>query len=517
MRRIPKVWVALFSVLLCFATPAHAYYGESSYATGLFALLVLINEVFWIGTLLFIIFSPLSRKNFHGVIWLTIGIATIAFYLADSPLFFISYFAPMVQFVWVVIELWREPAMAPYNAKVVETLTYKREDAPAYSKWIFWILMLVAQAAALLGFVELADMSQWVIQTSRDASMFVWGNRWNLFWIAAIGFFIVFLIWWRFRLVKLKLFLPLAIFLGLNLFVGWFNVGLMFRPQNEAEFVRHDVASAQLKDSDEVSVVDINGDARAYPDIYLVQPHVAGSIVGGQEVAMTYCGLTHLAHAYEPRINNRTLDMGVFTQLENNLVLFDYDQNRPIQQIWGHAEGNTEEAMRDIPGFRMSYGNYKKLYPTGLVFWYPVPSLLENPVRHLWDSFTRWFLIEAVNYQHTKEDPVFPTVSLKDTRLESKEKVYALRGRFNQHAFTRDYLIEKGDTLAEVDGREVRLVYFEEYDSVMAFNSDGYRGAISPLGETEDGRKLEREPTLMSQIFWIVWANFYPETTMNGS
>ncbi len=96
----------------------------------------------------------------------------------------------------------------------------------------------------------------------------------------------------------------------------------MYRSQRRnAEFVSFSVADKVLEDSDEVIVVEINGDARAYPDLFITQPHVVGDVIGGEEIAMTYCGLSHLGMAYSPYLDGRRLDLKVMSQIENNLYM----------------------------------------------------------------------------------------------------------------------------------------------------------------------------------------------------
>ena len=41
----------------------------------------------------------------------------------------------------------------------------------------FWLAMIVAQAAAFVIFKDLADISQWLVQSSREFTMTVWYNR----------------------------------------------------------------------------------------------------------------------------------------------------------------------------------------------------------------------------------------------------------------------------------------------------------------------------------------------------
>jgi uncharacterized protein DUF3179 len=228
---------------------------------------------------------------------------------------------------------------------------------------------------------------------------------------------------------------------------------------------------------------------------------------------MTHCGLTHLSMAYEPLINGQEVDLKVFTQLANNLVLYDTVTDEPIQQLSGIAE-HSGGRMKSLPSFRINYGNYKKLFPNGKVFWYPIVDFWEDPVEHLWNSWVRWIIYMLVNEQHTNPtEASFPTVDWDDRRLPAKELIYGLRGDSNQEAYTKDFIVSNGNVKAVMDGKEVRLVYYPEYDSVMAFYSEGYEGPISPHGMTTDGRRLLRYESLISEAFWMIWAYFYPETS----
>ena len=141
-----------------------------------------------------------------------------------------------------------------------------------------------------------------------------------------------------------------------NAYSGLINPKWMFRAQqHEAKFVSVEKAPDYMQRSLHLahfgpdtydSVGDINvlvletdNGAYAYSDYYLLQPHVVkGDTIGGEDVIMTYCGLTNLGIAYSPKINQQQLDLTVMTQLKNNLVLFDKNSGEPIQQLWGAME-----------------------------------------------------------------------------------------------------------------------------------------------------------------------------------
>ena len=168
--------------------------------------------------------------------------------------------------------------------------------------------MLIAQAGAFLIFKDLADISQWVVQSTREFTMMVWYNR-HLVTSVSIGALIMALLVWRTRkhMCPKPLLGVLLFFFVLNIYSGMINPKWMFRAQqHEATFVTVDEAADYMQRSlntahfgpdpyasvDDINVVVLETDngAYAYSDYYLLQPHVVkGDTIDGEEVIMTYC------------------------------------------------------------------------------------------------------------------------------------------------------------------------------------------------------------------------------------
>jgi len=72
------------------------------------------------------------------------------------------------------------------------------------------------------------------------------------------------------------------------------NALLFPTKQHEATYVSVVEADKVLSDEQIIYVIEINGEARGYPQDHLELPHVAGANIGGEEVVMTYCGLSSL-------------------------------------------------------------------------------------------------------------------------------------------------------------------------------------------------------------------------------
>ncbi len=152
--------------------------------------------------------------------------------------------------------------------------------------------MLIAQLSAFILFKDLADISQWVVQSSREFTMFVWYNKEILALMAISGLIISVAVWRTDRspCPKLLVFL-FIIFFGINFYLGMFNTRLMFRSQQHvANFVPVPEAPQYLQlslekahfgpkswatvDDSEVLVLETDQGAYAYSDYYLLQPHV---------------------------------------------------------------------------------------------------------------------------------------------------------------------------------------------------------------------------------------------------
>ncbi|MDP7101544.1 MAG: DUF3179 domain-containing (seleno)protein [Rhodospirillales bacterium] len=375
--------------------------------------------------------------------------------------------------------------------------------------------LVVALIVGVIGFVVLADLSQFVVEAPRNLTMKAFHWRFELI---TVGLFSAVYGYWVCRsrqlLSRRMLKWWLIAFIFLMVF-GYFNATyMMFRTQHQtARFVPiENIVNAptiEVRDTDEVFVVEINGDARAYPLDWITQPHIAGDMIGGKNVALTYCSLSHLGYAFTPKLGGKEVDLGVMTQLKNNLVMYDKNTNKPIQQIWGNFEGEKER-MEMWPTRIMSFAAFRDLYPKGKVF--------HNPIHNPWDWFTRWMMFTVLDYQHVIEPPVFPTIDKYDERLPTKAYVYGLRVGDTKIAYTLDYIKRNGGIVnTEVGGKPIALVYYKDHDFVDAFERT-VSGKIIEVKEVDEygvspHGKLKRVPMAV-EIFWIIWHTFYPDTEL---
>jgi len=413
--------------------------------------------------------------------------------------------------------------------------------APAYSKWFFWMLMIVAQTLAFLLFKDLADISQWVVQSSRAFTMSVWYLRWPIAVATLLTLGASLVIWCRNReLLGIKWVVGLTLFCIVNFYSGMFNTWLMFRPQQyegQAKFVSVAEAPPYLEQMinanyeadrfdniDDISVIVLETDqgARAYTDYYLLQPHVAhAGTIDGEEVVMTYCGLTNMGVAYSPVIDGQPLNLRVMTQLKNNLVMWDTNSGEPIQQFWGSMErdGRDGPAMKEWPSLRMPFATFRKIYPQGLVFVNGIEQQSEHLLVRLWDWVVRdGMMLHAVKtLQWQTDKPAFPSITEFDDRLPTKQIVWAFNVNDDYVAYTKEFIDRNGGLLnVTVGGQPVVVYYDKALDTVAVFNnhSGGDIASVDLSGYSDRGQLLRME-TLKSGIFWFIWYEFNRSTDVN--
>jgi hypothetical protein len=107
-------------------------------------------------------------------------------------------------------------------------------------------------------------------------------------------------------------------------------------------------ASDWLEPRDPVLVVDLDGDARAYPLAILTYHEIVNDEVAGQPLVVTYCPLCNSGLVFERTVDGEVLDFGTSGRLWNsNLVMYD----RATRSLWSQFTG--EAIVGDRLGTRL--------------------------------------------------------------------------------------------------------------------------------------------------------------------
>ncbi len=139
---------------------------------------------------------------------------------------------------------------------------------------------------------------------------------------------------------------------------------------DEPGFVSIAEADAYLSDEEGVIVLDIEGDARAYPVQILIWHEIVNDSVGGVPVSITYCPLCNSAVSYRRIVQGQATTFGTSGLLFNSaLVMYD----RLTESLWTHYNGEavaglvTGERLTPISSPLLGWKEFKEAFPDGLV------------------------------------------------------------------------------------------------------------------------------------------------------
>lgn len=303
-------------------------------------------------------------------------------------------------------------------------------------------------------------------------------------------------------------------------FVGFYFTGYLAFPAQHytakfisvdsfltTNFKQQEIGTA-ISSRNRALVLEINGDARAYPMSYITQSHIAGGEkVGGKDVVMTFCGLSHLSVAYANTVNGKDLNLRVMGQFNNNLVMFDQDTHEPIHQIKGKMMFSNSP-LKELPSVIMDLDNFMKLYPKGRIY-YRAPSDLNIVDRVMYKLMGHSM---GEQYNEDTDDLAFDTSPYDDKRLAAKERIYAIKTSGKSIVFTKDFIANQDNDYFEVkfDGKIVAIKYFKDADYIDMFLGSNAQ-EINYLGILPDGTKLEKYRHI-NQMLWRVYQNFYPKS-----
>jgi uncharacterized protein DUF3179 len=141
-----------------------------------------------------------------------------------------------------------------------------------------------------------------------------------------------------------------------------------FPPVARFPVVSAQAAGPEVRDDYFVVGVELNGESRAYPLNMLsrLDRHVLDDTLGGQPIAVTWCGLCESPVVYSRRVAARTLTFFVSGNLRGeNLVMKDVETGSEWPQMLGEAiEGPLEgESLERIPAVWTDWKTWRAEHP----------------------------------------------------------------------------------------------------------------------------------------------------------
>lgn len=135
---------------------------------------------------------------------------------------------------------------------------------------------------------------------------------------------------------------------------------------DDPRFVTAGEADGWLDDREPVMVVELGGEAKAYPLQILIWHEIVNDEVGGRPVAVTFCPLCNTALAFDREVGGRVLDFGTTGRLRHSdLVMYD----RQTESWWQQASGEglvgeyVGTTLEFVPANMFAWGRAKALYP----------------------------------------------------------------------------------------------------------------------------------------------------------
>jgi thiol-disulfide isomerase/thioredoxin len=139
---------------------------------------------------------------------------------------------------------------------------------------------------------------------------------------------------------------------------------------DDPRFIGIDEADEWLASEEPVLMLEIGGEARAYPIQILMWHEIVNDVVGGTPVAATYCPLCNTGIVFERTVDGEVLDFGTTGRLRfSNLVMYD----RQTESWWQQASGKaivgefTDTQLTILPSTMISWGDFKAKHPEGQV------------------------------------------------------------------------------------------------------------------------------------------------------
>lgn len=306
-----------------------------------------------------------------------------------------------------------------------------------------------------------------------------------------------------------------------------------------------DVGSLDAREP--VIVLEIAGDARAYPARIMIWHEIVNDVVGGVPVAVTYCPLCNTGLVFErPTIDGELLDFGTSGKLyRSNLVMYD----RQTGSLWPQALGQavvgplTGTELVQLAAQMVSWGDWRDAHPDGLVL--TPPAGVDRPYGE--------------NPYEGYDEPGTPPslfVGELDDRLDTKARVVGVRigSRVVAYPYAELERLASGgwSVIADLVGGKELVVFWKAGTlsavdaGVIADSRDvGATGVFSaevegreltfratPGGIVDEqtgsawdifgravagpmqGTQLERVVSIES--FWFDWAAFFPVSDIFG-
>lgn len=232
-----------------------------------------------------------------------------------------------------------------------------------------------------------------------------------------------------------------------------------------------------LRDDEIVFGVEIDGEARAYPQRVMVSHEMANDVVGGKRVSLAYCTLCGSAILYDTTIQNRrSFTFGSSGLLyRSNKLMYDHQTDTLWSQILGEPVmgplAGSGLSLDVLPVTLTSWAEWKRLHP-------------DTTVLSLDTGYARDYSGLVYEEYFGSDGLMFP-VWKQGGSLDPKEQVYVVELDGTRRAYPVDLLRSLPVLHDEIDGTAV-VILTTGGGTVRAYRSGTHRFEYSDPDQLRD-------------------------------
>ena len=215
-----------------------------------------------------------------------------------------------------------------------------------------------------------------------------------------------------------------------------------------------------FNDNDLIIGVYIDGEARAYPHRIFWWHEIINDVLGGKEIAVSYCPLTGTGITFERIFAEKIRTLGVSGKLyNNNLVMYDRDSETLFPQmcpkgITGPLAGTN---LNYFPSVETTWGMWKKMYPSTSIV-----------------GFNTGYSRDYRNYPYsdyiTNHNYMLFGIQPDDTRLLKKDMVSGITIGNEAKVYPFKYMGENSVINDEIGSGKVLILYHNESNMAVAYS-----------------------------------------------
>ena len=255
--------------------------------------------------------------------------------------------------------------------------------------------------------------------------------------------------------------------------------------------------------------IELNGEARAYPLMFIGYHHQVPDKVGGTDVLVTYCTVCRTGRVFSPLVEGkperfRLVGMDLFNAMLEDETTGSWWRQATGRAVTGRRKGQRLEL---IPSLQLPLSEWLALHPASLV-------MQADPVA------TDYYPKDDAFEKGTSRKP---NTGTNPESWQEKSWVVGIEAGGRSKAYDWNRLRKERVVNDSVGGTPIVLVLaaddasfyaFERPDEKTRFSLEGEK-LVSPAGSYDflgAGPAGRLNAVAASQEFWHSWHSFHPDT-----